>query len=337
MATRNRFAIWASTLLILVPLAAAQQYNVTDLGEFSGGAVSQGQAINTVGQVAGYGRFANYNAHGFLWTESTGLVDLGSFPPASNFSSAVGINSFGDVVGYSDHADSLNQRGVLWSQGTLHDLGTLPGGNSSQANGINDLGEITGYSNGTGFSAHAVIWNKEGLIHDLGALSGGYSQGYAINIQGVVAGYSITENGKSHGVLWSKPSGIRALHSSSAKDTFGYALGLNNLGQAVGASGNAGVLWQNDKNHTVVNLGVLSGGYSIAYGINDVGQVVGISGGAAFIWTQAQGIQDLNTLIPSGSGWALGTASAINPQGQITGIGLFNGQQHAFLLTPVSK
>jgi probable HAF family extracellular repeat protein len=336
MTISKRIAMWASAILILVPLAAAQQYNVTDLGEFQGGGVSQGQAINTIGQVAGYARFSNYNAHGFLWSESTGLVDLGSFPPASNFSVAQGIDSFGNVVGYSDHSDSLNQRGVLWSKGKLIDLGTLPGGTSSLANGINDAGQITGYSNGTA-GVHAVIWKKQGGIRDLGALSGGYSQGLAINLQGEVAGFSMTENGTSHGVLWSKPSGILALPMLSASDTSASANGLNNLGQVVGGSGGIAVLWQNNKEHTAVSLGALSGGWSSAFAINDGGQVVGWSGGAAFLWTQAQGIQDLNTLISSGSGWDLQMATAINVKGQITGVGFLNGQQHAFVLTPVSK
>jgi hypothetical protein len=42
---------------------------------------------------------------------------------------------------------------------------------------------------------------------------------------------------------------------------------------------------------------------------------------------------DLNDLIPGGSGWDLNSAAAINDNGQITGCGLLNGQQHAFLLT----
>ena len=339
MAISNRLAIWLSTLLILAPLAAAQKYIVTDLGEFAGGAVSQGQSINTIGQIAGYARFSNYNAHGFIWTASTGLVDLGAFPPASDFSVAQGINSFGEVVGYSLHSGAIEQRGVLWTRGTMHSLGTLPGGTTSQANAINDLGQLTGYANGTktGAAVHAVLWGRNGVIQDIGALSGGYSQGDAINIQGEVIGYSITQDAKSHPIYWNKSAGLRALPYLSATDTRGWGLAINNLGQIAGGSDNNAVLWENDKAHTAVNLGILSGGWSTAYGINDQGVVVGASGSAAFIWTQAQGIVDLNTLIDSNSGWTLGMATAINNPGQITGEGNYNGAQHAFLLTPVSQ
>jgi len=46
---------------------------------------------------------------------------------------------------------------------------------------------------------------------------------------------------------------------------------------------------------------------------------------------------NLNALLPSGSGWNLYAAEAINDQGQIVGYGLINGQEnpvHAFLMTP---
>ncbi len=46
-------------------------------------------------------------------------------------------------------------------------------------------------------------------------------------------------------------------------------------------------------------------------------------------------MQDLNSLIPAGSGWALSVARDINDAGQIVGEGVINGQQRAFLLTPV--
>ena len=48
MTISKRIAVWASTTLILVSLAAAQQYRVTDLGTFPGGAVSQGNGINVL-------------------------------------------------------------------------------------------------------------------------------------------------------------------------------------------------------------------------------------------------------------------------------------------------
>jgi hypothetical protein len=45
-------------------------------------------------------------------------------------------------------------------------------------------------------------------------------------------------------------------------------------------------------------------------------------------------LRDLNGLIPANSGWELTQATGINDAGQITGYGTFQGETHAFLLTP---
>jgi probable HAF family extracellular repeat protein len=332
MTIGKRCVIWAS-ILILAPLALAQKYTVTDLGLFSGGAVSQGNAVNVIGQIAGYARFANFNAHGFRWSQRTGLVDLGAIPPASDFSVAKGINSLGDVVGYSYPSPPLAAaRAVLWSHGKLQVLGI------GQATGINDLGQIAGFASFGGGAVHGAIWSKGG-VQDLGTLPGGtYSQGFAINIEGVVVGDADVADGNPYGVLWTPSTGLQALPMLPGQLPSASANGVNDLGQAVGGVGSIATLWQNDKNHTVESLGMLQGaGDSTAFAINDAGQVVGWSGFAAFIWSRQTGMLDLNQLIPANSGWSLTIASSINARGQITGEGVFNGTEHGFLLTPVPQ
>jgi probable HAF family extracellular repeat protein len=92
------------------------------------------------------------------------------------------------------------------------------------------------------------------------------------------------------------------------------------------------------------DLGDLLGGtdYSNAYGINSGGQVVGQSiaatGERAFLWSSSSGMLNLNDYLDaSGSGWTLGSATAINDAGQIVGKGTHNGITHAYLLTPVPE
>jgi len=46
---------------------------------------------------------------------------------------------------------------------------------------------------------------------------------------------------------------------------------------------------------------------------------------------------DLNTLLPTGSGWELAGAYGINDAGQIAGLGSINGQYRAFLMTPTPE
>src|SRR5438270_2139728 len=87
------------------------------------------------------------------------------------------------------------------------------------------------------------------------------------------------------------------------------------------------------------DLGHLGGGTSRANAISNNGTVVGSSttindASHAFRWTQVGGMIDLNTLLPSNSGWVLLEASDVNDRGQITGSGLHNGLQRAYRLNP---
>jgi len=341
MALTIRFIKCIGTLLfsISLPFAAAQSYKVIDLGTFPGGTVSQGQALNDCGRVVGYARFANFNAHGFLWTRRGGLQDLGAIPPESNFSVAQAINSHGIIAGYSTYNNDPYglTHPVLWIDGFVDDLGTLPGSDDAQAMGINDNEEVVGFS-----VSHAFLWTQKDGMRDLGTLSGGYySQALAINQQGEVAGLSNAADGNWHGFVWTAWGGMQPLPYLSPGDTSASANGINDLGEIVGGvsqdySGIYAVLW--DQNGHIENLGVLPGqGWSTAFAINDREQVVGWSGFRAFIWTRARGIQDLNKLIPANSGWFLSLPTAINNRGQITGQGLINGQDHGFLLTPAHE
>jgi probable HAF family extracellular repeat protein len=90
----------------------------------------------------------------------------------------------------------------------------------------------------------------------------------------------------------------------------------------------------------MADLGTLGGSYSYAYGINNNGQVVGLANtgsGAQYAFLYRGGIMtDLNSLIPTNSGWTLSGARAINDSGQIVGSGTSpSGQTHAFMLTPI--
>ena len=72
---------------------------------------------------------------------------------------------------------------------------------------------------------------------------------------------------------------------------------------------------------------------------NDAGIVVGQSTYGqngdyhAFVYAGKK-MKDLNSLIPSNSGWELDAANGINNAGKIVGYGTHNGAYRAFLLTP---
>lgn len=116
---------------------------------------------------------------------------------------------------------------------------------------------------------------------------------------------------------------------------------FNDAGQAVGdsyVSGNLmrhAVLYQDG---TLVDLTPGLVGESFALDINASGQIVGSAfPGAtsqfAFLYDNGT-LLDLNSLLSPDSGWVLTNGGGIDDAGQITGAGFFNGEYHAFLLSP---
>jgi probable HAF family extracellular repeat protein len=72
----------------------------------------------------------------------------------------------------------------------------------------------------------------------------------------------------------------------------------------------------------------------MASAINDSGVIVR-QGPAGAVVDTTRAFQNLNNLIPAGSGFTLTNASGINASGQIVAQGSnTTGQNHAFLLTP---
>jgi probable HAF family extracellular repeat protein len=123
---------------------------------------------------------------------------------------------------------------------------------------------------------------------------------------------------------------------------FSKANAINQAGNIAGESAET----QTDYAHLwlpigrTLNLGSLGTPQSsTAFGINASNQVVGYSWTGttfdAFLWSPTIGIKDLNTLIPTNSGWSLEQASGINKSGQIAAVGS-NGTCRgcALLLTP---
>ena len=84
--------------------------------------------------------------------------------------------------------------------------------------------------------------------------------------------------------------------------------------------------------YTMTDLGTF-GLDPVGEAINNHGVIVGQSSLGAWIWSGGV-FQNLNNLIPPGSGFTLDNATAINDNGQIVASGAnAQGQEHAFLLT----
>lgn len=186
------------------------------------------------------------------------------------------------------------------------DLPTLPGTDTkstfARPAAFNQAGQAVGVAQNDVIGQHAAFWNNDAAhsIIDLGMLPD---------------------------------------HASSE------AFGLNDLGQAAGvshsATGSRAVLWNSDPAHNPLDLGTLPGDSdSQALAANNNRQVIGGSGNSFnpmihfFIWDAVNGMRNVASLLAD-STWTISNVSAINNLGQIVGTGYHNGQQRAFLMSPV--
>jgi probable HAF family extracellular repeat protein len=233
---------------------------------------------------------------------------------------------------------------VVWSNGSVRDIGTLGTGFYSEAWGINNLGQVVGWSftnGGGGLSGvHGFLYTeKEGLVD----LTPQNDMSYALDINdaGQVTGYK-TAVGGYHAFRWQDGAFVDLGVLPGFAFSFGWA--ISDTGQVAGnstsASGNSERFVRSTDGGGLENLGGV-GEHNVAMGINTSGDVVGTRGQSqkrAVRYTDAAGLQDLNTLIDPSSGWVLLGANDINDAGQIVGYGFNNltGQTHGVRLWPRS-
>ena len=344
-------ALLATTAPSQTASSALQTYTVTDLGSL-GGCCPDAFAINDNGQVVGTSYTADGTSHAFLWQNGT-IKDLGTLGGRFSFGFAISAN--GQIAGSSELCPNCfynTDRAFVWAAGTLTNLDdpSPDVGFLSEAHGINSAGIAVGQGErGDGVPAPLVF--NGGAVTKLPAPCCGATlpvgDARAINDAGQIVGYGDRATpccGGPEPLLWDA-GGFHVLGSLGG-DGSGQALAISSLGHVVGWSSAPGnrphaFLWQNG---TMKDLGLLPGETdSVAYGVNSSGIVVGNTNSSAcgcgpdtaFIYENGV-MHPLNDLIPSGSGWDLRTARAINNHGQIVGFGFIGPAQHAFLLTPSS-
>ena len=288
--------------------------------------------------------------------QSYKILDLGVNKSTDNFNMVMGLNNegwaenmdgFGNPPILSLSTTVASGRAVMSIYGINIDLGTLGGDNSwTNYGGINDRGEAVGMAEtsvpdpngedmcafGTKKTCRGFLW-RDGHIMALPTLGGNNGQAAAINNRGQIVGISETTvpdpgcpSSKQPGttvlpVMWEKGE-VRALPTLPGEPD-GFAQGLNDQGQAVGATGTCtsfaihAVLWENDRAFQLADLGQAG---ADAYAINDHGQAVGYvvsADGTTFVaslW-QNGGVKDLGILPGDSAAFATG----INNRGQVVG------------------
>jgi probable HAF family extracellular repeat protein len=324
--------------------AATTTYTITDLGSLGGGG-TRGMAINASGQVTGdsvssqlvqvpcpprqYGGQKKCFTHpddAFVWSNGT-MTDLGTL--GGNFSQGVAINGSGEVVGGSA-PKSPGPDGAFLSNGHgMHQLSA-----PTVVYGINDSDQIVGQCRDTMLlQSYACLVSSNGAITALPESNPNIECLEINTIPGITpAAVAINNNGQILGncfggaVVWTNntPTVLPTLGGASSSGT-----AISGNGQMVGTSetstgGEDGFLWSNG---TITDLG---SNFSPA-AVNDSGVIVG----GQFVYSNGT-LQNLNTLIPAGSGYQIQNATGINDNGQIVAnaTDTSTNQTHALLLTP---
>jgi probable HAF family extracellular repeat protein len=335
------------SLMSYVAAAATQQYTVTDLGAVAGQKVSGAYGLNSLGQAAGVssdpgGAIATLFASG----KATSLGTL----VAGDVSIAEGISSTGQVVGYVVEypASGTVYHAFLYSNGNMQDINStslFPSG--TVAYGINSSEQVVGEGFVNSDTFHPFLYSG-GKMTDIGTLGGFQASATAINAAGAIVGNSLNKASDQHGFLYANskmtdlgvPSGSYA-SGANAINAIDEVAGTTYLtaGGSHAASYIAGK-W--------TDLGLYPGAIaSSATGINASGQIVGTGifaqtsyhppkpGKHVPFLVSSGALVNLNTLLPTGSGFTLTDAIAINDAGQILCDATnASGLERAVLLTP---
>lgn len=189
--------------------------------QISGREMSFAYGINDSSQVVGYTATASGFTSAFIWDQIGGIRDIG-------LNYAWAINSKGQVAG------ELNGHASVWnSDGTVLDLGTLPGCTNSVATSINDSGEVAGYSYASGGILRGFLWRPSSGMQELIGIGGSNSKAWGVNVGGQVVGYSYSGNA----TVWDERNGAQTLGP-------GVAWSINHSGQVAGYSGHSSADWQ---------------------------------------------------------------------------------------------
>lgn len=260
----------------------------------------------------------------FLYDPAKGSTVRIALPDASDHT-AKAINDAGAII-FDGNPYGVDD-GFVLSNGTATHFGE-----DAFVYGINSKGWVSGTKIGTDGLQYAFRWDGTSVrpIAPAPSLSGG------LNAAGVVAG-AVFDNREFQASVFAA-AGVQVLGLLPG-DTESMAVAINDHGRVVGFSSNNFPV----EHAFVFDLpngpmqDVVPGGSSSLSSVNAAGDAVGsilelnypVS---AILWHDGTVI-DLTRALNDPS-WQLLSATAINDKGQICGVGIHDGGQYAYVLTP---
>jgi probable HAF family extracellular repeat protein len=216
-----------------------QNGKIQDLGIFTVYPDVESTNINTAGQIVGFATGINGDPSfpTLAWLFHNGSVT--TLPTLGGLNAeAWGINDVGQIVGAAD-VDATFTHACVWHNGTVRDLGALPGAQFSEAVAINASGVAVGFS--------TVVETVDGFTEDFG------------DRRAVVF-----QNGKVTNLTPDVPS-FNDAHASA----------INTAGLIVGDKAGRAFLWRNGVGTDLNTLIPSNAGVVLlsANGINDKGQI----------------------------------------------------------------
>lgn len=349
---RNSIVV-AFTLVVLAEaaMADAPQYNIIDLGFATPDAgAAQGFGVSPGG--IAIGRSIGPTTLGFTWTQSGGMVGLGTLTGRTYFV-ANDANDYGLAVGTA--SNTLSGSGalpVLWTNGVAAQL-TLPAGQTvGRAEGVNAAGVVVGSISSSIYQRGTMWVNGAPTVIETTTASGCYMiTANSINDSGLIVGIGTdpADAARTVGLLYDSINDVMTEIPALVGDNSVTAYSITANGCVVGSSSANSVnplpyIWDSATG-TLTELPLTADAIQgIARGANSSGWVVGIDSNAyavPFLYdgTQSYRLQDL---IDPASGWDLATntssgAYGISEDGLIVGTGLHNGGIRAFAMVPVPE
>ncbi len=314
------------------------------LGDFSGGNFSSCalDVSNDGSVVIGYGTTAS-GQQAFRWTQSTGMVSLGSFTN----SSASRISADGSTI-----VASGDNKAFRWTQaGGIQIIPSLSGATSSDASGVSADGSVVAGTSGN----QAYRWTASTGTVGLGYLSG-KTMSRSLSVSGdgsvVVGGSSLANFTSEQAFRWTQSGGLQGLGFLPGDSNDSWSDDISPDGSViVGTSGDVHAFrWTQSTG--MVNIGCLPGmNTTHALDASNYGStIVGVSYSNvtwqfdAFIWDAAHGMRNLQTVLQTEyglnlTGWDLQIAYGISADGNvIVGQGTNpSGQAEAFRVVLVPE